>query len=59
MPISITPFERKTEKNEITKIVCPECGEKLKGVVLLKDSKIEGLAFRCKKCGTYLTVKTE
>ena len=50
---------RSTERQEITKIVCPDCGEKVKGVGLLKKSKIEGLAFRCRRCGAYKTVKTE
>ena len=48
-----------TEKQQITKIVCPECKEKVKSVGLLKESKIEGLTFRCRKCGAYKTVKTE
>lgn len=55
MPIIITP----TERQEITKIVCPDCKEKVKGVGLLKDSKIDGLTFRCRKCGAYKTVKTQ
>lgn len=55
MSIIITPVQRQ----EITKIVCPDCGEKLKGIGLLKDSKIEGLAFRCRRCGAYKAVKTK
>ena len=55
MSIIISP----TEKQEITKIVCPDCKEKVKGVGLLKDSKIDGLTFRCRKCGAYKTVKTQ
>ena len=41
---------RKAPYAEITKIVCPECGERVRGVGLLKNSKIEGLTFRCKRC---------
>ena len=59
MSILITPIEKKTEKNEITKIICSKCGEKLKGVGLEKESRVEGLVFRCKKCGAYMGVKTE
>lgn len=59
MSILISPSEKKTEKNELTKLVCPDCKEKVKGIGLEKDSKVEGLVFRCKKCGAYKTVKTE
>ncbi len=55
MPISITP----AEKAEITKIVCPHCNERVNGVGLLRDSRIEGLTFRCKRCGEFWHVKTE
>lgn len=56
MPISIIPSEKKTE---IKKIICPDCGEKLKGIGLLPDSRVEGLVFRCKKCGAYKAVQTK
>ena len=59
MSILITPIEKKTEKNEITKIVCPDCKEKVRQVGLLKESKIEGLTFKCKRCGKLWTVKSE
>lgn len=55
MPITITP----TEKQEITKIVCPDCKEKVRHVGLLKESKIIGLTFKCKRCGKLWTVKSE
>ena len=55
MPITITP----TEKQEITKIVCPDCKEKVRQVGLLKESKIIGLTFKCKRCGKLWTVKSE
>lgn len=59
MSVLIMPGERKTVKSEITKITCPECGEKLRGVGLEKDSRVDGLVFRCKRCGAYWAVKTQ
>lgn len=58
MAISVVPTERRSEKGEITRIVCPECGEKVRGVGLLKNSRVDGLVFRCRKCGAFLTVET-
>lgn len=55
MSISIVP----AEKAEITKIVCPDCNERVNSVGLLKTSKIEGLTFRCKRCGKIWKVTTE
>lgn len=55
MPMTITP----AEKAEVTKIVCPECSERVKSVGLLKSSRIDGLTFRCKRCGKLWIVKTE
>lgn len=55
MPITITPAKRQ----DVTKIVCPECKERLRHVGLLKDSKVDGLAFNCNKCGKLWTVKSE
>jgi uncharacterized Zn finger protein len=55
MPITITP----TDKQEITRIVCPDCKEKVKFVGLLKESKIDGLAVKCKRCGRLWKVKSE
>ncbi len=55
MPIIITP----QEKNEVTKIVCPGCNERVRLVGLLKESKISGLTFKCKRCGKLWNVKTE
>ena len=34
MPIVI----KKTDRKDFTKLECPDCGERLKGVGLLKDS---------------------
>ena len=47
------------KKEEVTKIICPDCGEKVKGVGLLKGSRVDGLVFRCKKCGAYKEVKSK
>lgn len=55
MSIIITP----TDSYDVTKLVCPQCGERVKGVALRKDSKIEGLTFKCKRCGRFFSVKTE
>ena len=55
MPINITP----AEKRDITKIVCPGCGERLRSVGLLRGSKIEGLTFKCKRCEKLWNVKSE
>jgi hypothetical protein len=46
------------EPGEIKRIVCT-CGEKLPRVGLKKDSKIDGLTFRCGKCGAFQEVKTK
>lgn len=48
----------KTGRTEVTKLVCPECGEKVKQIGLRKDSTIDGLSFKCKRCGEYFEVKT-
>ena len=58
MAISVVSTERRSEKGENTRNICPECGEKVRGVGLLKDSRVDGLVFRCRKCGAFLTVTT-
>ena len=47
------------EASEITKLVCPHCGEKFPRVGLRKGSRIVGLTFRCRKCGSLWEVTTE
>lgn len=47
MPILIT----KTIKSDVTKIICPSCGEKVKGVGLKPNSRTSGLSFKCRRCG--------
>jgi transposase-like protein len=54
MAVQIIP----TDKTEVTKLVCPACGERVKQVGLHKGSIISGLSFKCKKCGMYWEVKT-
>lgn len=53
--LNITP----AEKSDVTHIVCPHCKEKLTRIGLQKNSKIEGLTFKCRKCGKLWNVKTE
>lgn len=48
-----------TDTAEITKLVCPHCNEKLPRIGLRKGSKIEGLTFRCRRCGLLWEVTTE
>jgi predicted RNA-binding Zn-ribbon protein involved in translation (DUF1610 family) len=55
MPITI----QKTERKDITKLVCPACGERVRGIGVLKESHIEGLTFKCKRCFSAWEVKTE
>ena len=45
--------------SEVTKLVCPHCGEKVSRVGLLKESRVEGLTFKCKKCGMLWEVKSK
>jgi len=42
----------------ITKLVCPHCGEKVQRIALTKESRVEGLSFKCKRCGQYWSVKS-
>ena len=54
MPIIIKPAERAS----ITRLICPECGEKLRGVGLSKESQITGLSFQCHRCDKIWGVET-
>ena len=47
------------KKSEVTKLVCPHCREKLARVGIKKGSKLEGLTFKCRRCGLLWEVKTE
>ena len=55
MPLKFTP----ADKTDITRIVCPECNKKVRSVGLLKGSRIDGLTFRCKRCGRFWNVTSE
>lgn len=55
MPIMI----KRTDRKDITKIVCPGCGERVRGVGVLKESRIEGLTFKCKRCHSAWEITTE
>ena len=55
MPLTIIP----AEKQEITKIVCPSCKEKVRYVGLAKESKVDGLLFACPRCGSRWKLKSE
>ncbi len=39
-----------TEGGDITKIICPHCNERVRGVGIRKDSAIRGLTFKCRRC---------
>lgn len=54
MAILITP----AEEQEVTKLICRKCGQRVNGVGLAKNSKVEGLLFKCKKCGERNAVTT-
>lgn len=58
MSICISPTAKRSEKGEITRIICPVCGEKVRSVGLLKDSRVDGLVFRCRGCGEFMSVTT-
>lgn len=54
----------KTEKIEATKVSaihCYSCGEKFPRLGLLPNSDVNGLTFRCKRCGelNLVTAKSE
>lgn len=48
-----------TKPTDITRIACPQCGEKLRGVGLLKGSTVTGLTFTCKRCRNLWHVETK
>lgn len=48
-----------TTQAEVTKIVCPTCKEKVQRVAIKKDSKIDGLTFKCRRCSSLWEIKTE
>ena len=50
-PIEVAP--------KVTKLSCPFCKERVPQVALLEGSKIEGLTFKCKRCGKHFSVTTK
>ena len=50
---------KEAERSEITKVACPDCHERVARIGIRKDSKIEGLTFKCRRCGKLWEVKTE
>ena len=47
------------KESEVTKLVCPHCHERVQRIGIVKGSKIEGLTFKCRRCGQLWEVKTE
>lgn len=39
------------KESEITRLVCPHCKERVPRVGIKKDSRCEGITFRCRRCG--------
>ena len=58
MSLLVTPIAP-AERGDITKIVCPGCGERVRGVALLKGSVVKGLTFTCKRCRVTHGVETK
>lgn len=48
-----------TMESEITKIVCPHCNEKVPRFGIKKGSNIQGLTFKCRRCGKLWEVTTK
>ena len=48
-----------TKPQEVTKLSCPACKEQVSRVGLIKGSTVDGLSFKCKKCGKLWVVKTK
>ena len=55
MAMTITP----AKPGDITRVFCPSCGEKVRGIGLLKDSSVRGLTFTCKRCRALWHVETK
>lgn len=48
---------RPAEEQKVTRIYCPSCKEKVHGVGLTKGAMVEGLTFKCKRCGRFWEVQ--
>lgn len=44
---------------DMKKLSCPHCHDVLPRVRLSRESRIQGLTFRCRKCGRYWAVTSE
>ena len=53
--ITIVP----ADKSIVTKLVCPECKESVRGVGIEKGSSINGLLFTCRGCKHRWRVETK
>lgn len=53
--ITMTP----APKSDVTRLYCPECKEKVRGMGLIKDSIVTGLSITCRNCKRMWLVKTE
>jgi predicted RNA-binding Zn-ribbon protein involved in translation (DUF1610 family) len=47
------------EPQEVTSLECPACKQRVARIKLCKDSVIEGLTFKCKRCGRLWGVRAE
>ena len=47
------------QESEVTRLVCPNCHEKVARIGIKKGSKLHGLTFKCRRCGLLWEVKTE
>ena len=51
--------ETPAKATEFTKLFCPKCNERVQRIVLAKGSKVNGLKFKCKKCGEFWRVTSD
>ena len=45
-------------ESEITRVVCPHCKERVARIGIKKESCINGLTFRCRRCGMLWELQT-
>ena len=48
-----------TIEKPVKRITCPSCHEKIKGVGLIPGSHINGLTFKCRRCGKLWEIKED
>lgn len=50
----------KSDRKDIVRIHCPECGERVRNIGLDPEKcNLEGLSCRCKRCRNFFTVKAK